>query len=242
MVTRIFCTVADVLARLGHDRAFLEELVEFHGLRAYAKVYGDQASHMDGDSFMEDTLCKSGEHELAQWTYRQKKKWVGDEHDIDRQEYTLRGWFELTEPCTSKLVAGSVVHNPVFVSYVGGLAAGEFFGCSESIEPEAARFRVADLDRLLNSPSDLDGAGEVTPPPEKGIEKLRSDREQNVMRVIAGMWALSKNLPDTPNGVAEKLVALFEVWRWESPAKKTMADTILNRAFRLQGAMIRKSE
>jgi len=72
-------------------------------------------------------------------------------------------------------------------------------------------------------------------------QRLRSDREQNLLRVIAGLWALS-DLPSQHNTTADKLSALFDSWKWDKPAKQTIADTILKEAANLPGAVIRKSD
>jgi len=68
--------------------------------------------------------------------------------------------------------------------------------------------------------------GTQVPPSTRPI---RPQREQNLLRVIAGLWALS-DLPDAHNTTADKLSALFDTWGWEGPAKSTIADTILRPA------------
>jgi hypothetical protein len=91
-------------------------------------------------------------------------------------------------------------------------------------------FRAADIDAMLAEPVAVK---------QRGQPKLRSDREENLLKVIAGMWALS-SLPREHNTAADKLSALFQSWGWEKPAKGTMADTILKDAANLPGADIRK--
>lgn len=82
----------------------------------------------------------------------------------------------------------------------------------------------------------------VTQPSEKPEltkqPKLRSDREQNLLRVIAALWAMS-DLPKEHNTTADKLSGLMDVWGWDKPASSTMADTILKEAMNLPGARIR---
>lgn len=65
--------------------------------------------------------------------------------------------------------------------------------------------------------------------------RFRSDREEALLRVIAGLWALS-SLPRQHNSTADKLSALFAGWGWDKPAKSTIADNILKPAASLPGA------
>ncbi len=65
--------------------------------------------------------------------------------------------------------------------------------------------------------------------------KVRPQREQNLLRVIEGLWMLS-SLPRAPNVTADKLSALFDTWGWDGPGKSTMADTILKPASQLPKA------
>ncbi|MDI1254122.1 hypothetical protein [Thermomonas sp.] len=90
--------------------------------------------------------------------------------------------------------------------------------------------------------ADLDAASrmKVTDEPAKPA-RIRADREENLLRVIAGLWALS-GLPAEHNTTADKLSALFDSWGWDRPAKSSMADTILRHAAKLSGAVIRTSD
>lgn len=104
-------------------------------------------------------------------------------------------------------------------------------------EPPALRelqFKIADVESLKASRSALALPTEVPKP-----RKIRADREENLLRVIAGLWALS-DLPHAHNVTADKLSALFDGWGWDKPAAGTMADTILREALNLPGAVIRK--
>lgn len=71
--------------------------------------------------------------------------------------------------------------------------------------------------------------------------KIRSDREENLLRVIAGLWALS-GLPAEHNTTADKLSGLFDTWGWDKPKKSSIADDTLKQAANLPGARIRTSD
>lgn len=75
--------------------------------------------------------------------------------------------------------------------------------------------------------------------PSQKVGKIRSDREQNLLRVIAGLWELSE-LPKAHNVTADKLSALFDGWGWDKPAAGTMADTILLEAAKLPRVTVQK--
>jgi len=62
--------------------------------------------------------------------------------------------------------------------------------------------------------------------------KIRADREQSLLRVIAGLWALSE-LPKEHNTAADKISGLLVSWGWDKPAVGTIADTILAEAAKL---------
>ena len=97
-------------------------------------------------------------------------------------------------------------------------------------------FNARDIEKLaskLASPLAQAGGAEAAKRP-----KLRSDREQNLLRVIAALWAMS-DLPKEHNVAADKLSALMDGWSWDKPAAGTIADTILKEAANLPGARIR---
>ena len=92
---------------------------------------------------------------------------------------------------------------------------------------DSVRFRGVDVKRALASANN-----EVPLPavlPSAAESRLRPQREQNLLRVIAGLWALS-DLPKAHNVTADKLSALFDSWGWDGPGKSTIADTILKPA------------
>jgi hypothetical protein len=98
--------------------------------------------------------------------------------------------------------------------------------------PELAdlQFRIADIETFKASRAGSMALAAGTNPP-----KLRTDREKNYLRVIAGIWELSP-LPKVPNAAADKLSALFDTWGWDGPGKSTIADSILKQAASLPRA------
>ena len=111
-------------------------------------------------------------------------------------------------------------------------------------------FDAATLDSLIGGPSFTTLSTDIEPHVDRldSTEgrsakpiKLRSDREETLLRVIAGLWALS-GLPSEHNTTADKLSGLFDSWGWDKPAKSTIADVVLKRALNLPGAVIRKSD
>lgn len=65
-----------------------------------------------------------------------------------------------------------------------------------------------------------------------GEKRIRGDREQTLLRVIAGLWSLS-TLPPEPTTAADKVSALFDGWGWEKPTKATIAEKVLSPAVKL---------
>jgi hypothetical protein len=94
-------------------------------------------------------------------------------------------------------------------------------------------FRTSDIDALKHPERHPTGtpAAEAKPSSQKP-QKLRSDRETTLLRVIAGLWEFS-SLPPEPNIAADKLSALFDGWGWEKPTAGTIADTVLADAKKL---------
>lgn len=98
-------------------------------------------------------------------------------------------------------------------------------------------FSAEDIESLTTTNAQHVAPLNEEPAPVK-LTKLRSDREQNLLRVIAAMWALS-DLPKEHNTAADKLSALMDGWKWDKPAASTIADTILKEAANLPGARVR---
>lgn len=69
-------------------------------------------------------------------------------------------------------------------------------------------------------------------------DRIRTDREETLLRVVAGLWALS-DLPPEQHTTADKLSALFDEWGWDKPVKGTIADRVLKPAANLPGAKVR---
>jgi hypothetical protein len=108
---------------------------------------------------------------------------------------------------------------------------------------ESTIFRRDDVIRLRNRVSgrgvQMAETDDTKPAPKP--KRIRSDREDNLLRVIAGLWALS-GLPPEHHVTADKLEALFQSWDWEKPAKSAIAETMLRDAANLPGARVRKSD
>lgn len=99
-----------------------------------------------------------------------------------------------------------------------------------TINQRDAFFFLTDSDHWPNASTQVEGAAKQP--------KLRSDREQNLLRVIAALWEFS-GLPKEQNTAADKLSGLMQGWGWEQPAAGTMADTILKAAANLPRNNIR---
>lgn len=56
--------------------------------------------------------------------------------------------------------------------------------------------------------------------------KLRSDREESLLRVIAALWEFS-GLPIEHYAAADKLSAAMGSWGWEKPLEETIAKVLL---------------
>lgn len=56
--------------------------------------------------------------------------------------------------------------------------------------------------------------------------KLRSDREESLLRVIAALWEFSE-LPSEHYVAADKLSAAMGSWGWEKPLEDTIANVLL---------------
>lgn len=103
----------------------------------------------------------------------------------------------------------------------------------------AERFEVVVPEQLKKAVLDFWGDLERTDAEAERSQgtKLRADREETLLRVIAGLWEVS-GLPKKPTTAADRLEALFTGtgdggWGWEKPSKKTMADAVFALAARL---------
>lgn len=232
MIVRKFYTIEEARQLVGGSLNLLLEMVEFHGLRAYARFNHASASHMDERGFMEDSLGRHGSHELANWLYFPERKKPVDDLDIDLMEYKIDGWFELSQRDTNSLLKVGETSYPSVSSFVDGERFGYFFNVDAKLDKEEARFRVKDIEWLLGPESN------EKPEANTVTKKLRSDREESLLRVIAGLWSLSK-LPPEHNKTAGVISKLFEAWAWDGPKAGTIADKILNEAANLPGARVR---
>lgn len=240
MINRRFFTCEELSAKFDGNRATLDELVEFHGLRVYGKFYGARASHVDDIGFMDDSLRRSGRHELSKWEFSKSTEADIEEYDIGLMEYRLMGWFELSEEDTRLAITHGCVESPSPASYIDGVRLGRFFLIKSGLSSIDVRFLHSDINRIVSEAGSGDSSRTIES--NRSTDKpIRSDRENNLLRVIAGLWALS-SLPTEHHTAADKISALFDEWKWDKPAKSTIADNVLNEAAKLPGAKVRKSD
>lgn len=150
--------------------------------------------------------------------------------------FFVQGWFALGREDTKLLVRGNGISGERAVRAVhDDFSLSEFeFEVGMSAHKENLWFRRADIERFKRGDE-----VSIVPATDNGKPaRLRSDREENLLRVIAGLWALS-GLPAEHNTTADKVSGLFDSWGWDKPAKSSMADTILKQAANLPGARIR---
>ncbi|UZW62358.1 hypothetical protein [Lysobacter enzymogenes] len=75
---------------------------------------------------------------------------------------------------------------------------------------------------------------------QSGSRKIRQDREQSLLRVIAVLWHMTPALPTEPYSAAQKILSHIEQWGWDGPGQETIARNILKQAADLPGAKIKK--
>lgn len=147
--------------------------------------------------------------------------------------FELEGWFQLDSANASRVCRGTERLDTFDLTPANdGEDVPFFVAHGIEVARELLWFRRSDIEALKSG-----SLGKQEPQPRK----IRSDREETLLRVIAGLWALS-GLPSQPHKTADKLSALFDGWRWDKPAKSTIADTILKEAANLPGACIRNSD
>lgn len=155
---------------------------------------------------------------------------------LDHQEggaFELEGWFQLDSPNASRVCRGTERLDIYDLTPANdGETVPFFVAHGIEVARELLWFRRSDIEAIKAGSL---GKQETQP------RKIRSDREENLLRVIAGLWALS-GLPSEHNTTADKLSALFDGWGWDKPAKSSIADTILKQAANLPGAGIRTSD
>lgn len=177
MVQRIFYSIAEAVEIFNGDRALVEELVEFHGLRLYYRLDSEKAFHQfDEDDFLDSLQC-DGSHGLASWTYF---KGTGDDAT---SYYLLDGWFELSRKDSQALLAEEMVPEPSPSSFKDGRRLGNFSRVNAACHAGKARFLAGDLADYL-APLELVPA-EV---PEEVRERPMATRERNnLLRIIAAL-------------------------------------------------------
>ena len=245
---RDFYTYEEAASALSVDHESFRQILLRGGLDAYVEI-SYLFGRFEAEGFEPPS---SGKNEHAEW------KRTVPLHDHLGIDYELRGWFRVFPESLSHTLR------------VGGFVSG--FGrpdvevwpwklpelCWEEYGVLGS-FHLLDLDGTPKHPGlkelwfsaeqvDSEAACLATPTKEVDVvaagpkQKLRSDREQNLLRVIAGLWALS-GLPPEHYTTADKLTALFtgDAWRWEKPDKDAVA-RVLKEAANLPGAAIGTSD
>lgn len=266
MLQRDFCSFGEICHEVGGEEAIRQALLR-GALPAYLELRALRARYevTNGKYPAHRRFPRSGSNLDCSWKNIGPPKAKEGEYIhmqyINLDEYTLDGWFRLSQASLQHVAR----HNS-FNAFPRVMPPAEFDPIGEMDDvlelsyyahPKKgplryqleSDFRLATASRsdLWFRPIDLELLKDPTKPSQvatdklPGTPKLRSDREQNLLRVIAGLWALS-GLPLEHNVTADKLSALFDGWKWDKPAKQTIADSILKEAANLPGAVIRKSD
>lgn len=148
MDQRVFCTSDEVAERFG-SRESLRELVEFHGLRFYVRLWFEAAEHVGLDTAI-DNLRAPGRYEHARWRITHTIE--ADQVPGGVCQYSLDGWFKLSALDSVALAHGRTVKDPHVASFdERGSELGFFFGLKREVTPSEVRVRRADLDALMAS-------------------------------------------------------------------------------------------
>jgi hypothetical protein len=200
VIGRTLYNIDEAAAVVG-DKALVGELIEFHGLRMYYRFQRVSAEHMDNGSFC-DSLCSSGGHALAKWTYLKRKPNPADpEENTDR--YWLTGWFQLDQEASMRLFSGRTVSSLIATSFKDGEAFGMFHSLEiEQVHPEHARFLVADIAQIQELTSARNSVLKV--------ERSLDLRERTTLLTIIGALAdeakLDLSHPHTAGQALEKIL------------------------------------
>lgn len=250
-IKRMFVTFPEAVQLLGGDQEAVRQAFFSHELTAFIEVHGAIATAETlppdaGDGDAEDerfgTFVRDGQG------FTKGSRWFRETGESPAENkmgnhFQLHGWYWV-DPFDAEgwITRGSLIRSPgVWPSsdepnaYYPPRESKDWFYLvdhSAFAEPQSyERFVWLSLAQIeeLNS---ISNNGERTPSTDSKSEKLRSDREENLLRVAAGLWELS-SLPSEASTVADKLSALFDGWGWEKPSKKTIADTVLARAAKL---------
>lgn len=80
--------------------------------------------------------------------------------------------------------------------------------------------------------------GEGSPQPQVATTqpktRLRADAEENYLRVIAYLWAMSE-LDSRPHTAAKAMVDEIKLWDWDKPERDTIAKALTQAAFLAKG-------
>lgn len=203
------------------DQESLRQAVILKGCPAFLELVDDA---FIGRVFWD---LESGNTRYARWDA------LPFENDGGGCGFELEGWFQLDSGDAGRVCRGVERLELFNLTPANDGEEVPFFVVSRiELAREALWFRRSDVEAMKAGSL---GQTEAQP------RKIRSDREENLLRVIAGLWALS-GLPSEHNTTADKLSALFDGWGWDKPAKSSIADTILKQAANLPGAGIRTSD
>jgi hypothetical protein len=187
VIVRTFFTVDEAIDEVGGDENLLYEMIDFHGLRIYLNANRINASHMDDDGFMEDTLNRNGSHEFAEWSYHKKRLRTDDDPtDIHRDEYILSGWFECSEANSLAILRHTRNLDLRLTSFVDGKRYGTFFGIHSHVPRDKARIKAADIVRLMQAETDVDNAHYLSK------DTSASDEMQANQALAIMAWMLAK--------------------------------------------------
>jgi len=152
------------------------ELIEFHGLRVYARFQSQRSENqVDDNGFMEDSLMASGSHGLAKWSFHPDRKKPHLEPWESDSFYYLTGWFRLLLAPSLALAEGHTVHECPARSYNSdGTPLGQFF-VKKDIGTDEARIMRPELEEFHKAGN---------PPNED--EKPLSTRERASLLCIIG--------------------------------------------------------
>lgn len=247
-VEREFYSLLEVVQLAQIDQETFRQALMRGDFPAYIELHKIRASF---DTSTE-LVPQGGTNRLCTWR-RMYKHPENDGWIVPRWEYLLSGWFRLTQS-SLRLAAGErrFSQYPLVEPPSESLAGeGDFFELChvESREHEGSRFyeNETDFDMRRNyelllwfNNADIKHlrAKQAITLEQTKPSKLRSDREQNLLRVIAGLWALAE-LPPEHNTAADRISGLITSWGWDKPAAGTIADTVLSKAANLPGARIR---
>ena len=243
---RMFVTYPEAVAELGGDRETIRQAFFQRRLRAFIELHDAPATTPALPPDVGDaTVVTQDIHSYARdgQGFTTASRWFRDMEDEGRDGFAfhLSGWFMVDEISAEWWLTRGRLTSPPFVwpasappiPYAPPVELKKWMKLTEpgAFSEEYSYERQvwlakAQIDDLVRGATDKPAAEGQKP------LRIRADREEVLLRTIAGLWELS-NLPREPNTTADKLSALFDGWNWEKPSKKTLADTVLSVASKL---------